>query len=148
MATIKPEGSMLFTREVSARDRMSWLARVTRAMSLKALAFPRRLLGSRWITRVFYALDRLPKTLRLLEVRYWRRWTVSVYYRRQDHAPPPSKITLRITNACNLRCVQCAQWGEAGVFRQMRPPTASPQLTTADWKRFIARLAPVCPHIY
>src|SRR5262249_47511499 len=57
-------------------------------------------------------------------------------------------ITLRMTNNCNLRCVQCAQWGERGVFKVPGRVRIAEEMTTEEWKRFIHRLAPHCPHIY
>lgn len=37
-------------------------------------------------------------------------------YRRDDGgcAVPPQQISVKITNACNLRCKTCGQWGETG----------------------------------
>lgn len=107
-----------------------------------------RLRMSRWATRGSFAVRRFRKCLRILEVRAVRAPLVRLYYRRRDYAPPPSMITLRTTNLCNLRCKQCAQWGEHGVFlRRVRPEPAR-DLSTAEWKRFIRRMARSCPHIY
>ena len=104
--------------------------------------------SNRWTIRIQFALRRLSKFLRILEVRYFRRWSVWLYYRHRDFAPPPSMVTLRMTNHCNLRCVQCAQWGERGVFKGPENPPTTRELSTEEWKNFIQRIAPYCPHIY
>ncbi len=107
-----------------------------------------RLWMSRWAIRGLFALQRFRKSLRILGVRAVRVSLVRLYFRHKDYAPPPSMITLRTTNLCNLRCKQCAQWGDNGVFlRDLRPEPAR-DLSTEDWKRFIRRMARSCPHIY
>jgi MoaA/NifB/PqqE/SkfB family radical SAM enzyme len=65
-----------------------------------------------------------------------------------DYAPPPQMITLRVSNSCNLRCRQCAQWGDKGVFLESEPARDSTDLSTEEWERFIGRAAEFCPHIY
>jgi MoaA/NifB/PqqE/SkfB family radical SAM enzyme len=103
---------------------------------------------TRWTLRAAYARNRLSKALKVLEVRLWRKPLVKVYYSRTDYAPAPCGITLRLTNHCNLRCVQCGQWGEHGVFTRPGRPIFRKEMSTAEWKAFIAKVAPVCPHIY
>jgi MoaA/NifB/PqqE/SkfB family radical SAM enzyme len=102
----------------------------------------------RWPIRARFAVLRFAKFVRILEVRYWRRWSVMLYYRHRDSAPPPSMVTLRMTNHCNLRCIQCAQWGDHGVFKRPDSPPTTRELSTEEWKVFIRRIAPYCPHIY
>jgi MoaA/NifB/PqqE/SkfB family radical SAM enzyme len=85
--------------------------------------------------------------LRLLEVRWLRKNLVRCYYRHRDYAPPPSMITLRMTNHCNLRCTQCGQWGENGAFHH-RPSAPQPELTTAQWLTFLEQMSGSCPHAY
>ena len=112
----------------------------------------RRLLSrarmTRWMLRASYARRRWSKALKVLEVRLWRKPLIKVYYSRTDYAPAPCGITLRMTHHCNLRCVQCGQWGEHGVFIRPGRPAFRNEMSTADWKTFIARVAQVCPHIY
>jgi MoaA/NifB/PqqE/SkfB family radical SAM enzyme len=82
-----------------------------------------------------------------MEVRYVRKQRVRWYYRHHDHAPPPSMITLRMTNQCNLRCTQCGQWGEHGAFHD-RTRAASRDLTTAQWQTLLDQMSASCPHVY
>jgi MoaA/NifB/PqqE/SkfB family radical SAM enzyme len=102
---------------------------------------------SRFALRLRYVRRHLAKALRLAEVRYLRENRVRWYYRHFDHAPPPSFITLRMTNHCNLRCIQCGQWGENGAFHDRDRP-ACHELTTAQWQTFLDQVSGVCPHVH
>jgi MoaA/NifB/PqqE/SkfB family radical SAM enzyme len=102
---------------------------------------------SRLALRLGYAVERFRKGLRLAEVRYVRKNQVRWYYRHRDYAPPPSMITLRVTNQCNLRCTQCGQWGENGAFHD-RDRARPRDLTTAQWQRFLDQMSGACPHVY
>jgi MoaA/NifB/PqqE/SkfB family radical SAM enzyme len=107
-----------------------------------------RLRMSRWTIRGAFAFHRFRKFLRILAVKAVRAPLVRLYFRHRDFAPAPAMITIRTTNLCNLRCKQCAQWGEHGVFlRDVRAEPAR-DLPTEGWKRFIRRMAWSCPHIY
>jgi MoaA/NifB/PqqE/SkfB family radical SAM enzyme len=101
----------------------------------------------RWMIRIFYLIDRLMKGWKLTKV-FWRKWMIHFIYRHTDVAPPPSMITLRVTNNCNLRCVQCGQWGQNGVYNHPHAGSHSRQLTTEEWKVFIDGMSSVCPHVY
>jgi len=44
-----------------------------------------------------------------------KRVTANLDYRfGNGHSAPFTQVDLKITNACNLRCKMCAQWGESG----------------------------------
>ena len=47
---------------------------------------------------------------------YVKHVTTRQEYRRDDSvcSAPPQQISVKITNACNLRCKTCGQWGETG----------------------------------
>ena len=107
-----------------------------------------RLPKTAWILRGCYALNRLSKAFRVLEVRLWRKPLIRFYYSRTDRAPAPCSVTLRLTSSCNLRCVQCGQWGDRGVFVQQGGSAFPKEMSTEDWRTVIARLAPFCGHIY
>src|SRR5215471_17672569 len=102
---------------------------------------------SRLALRLGYAFERFRKGLRLADVRYVRKNQVRWYYRHRDYAPPPSMITLLLTNQCNLRCTQCGQWGENGAFHD-RDRAWPRDLTTAQWQRFLDQMSNACPHVY
>ena len=91
---------------------------------------------------------RLGKYARLWATRSWRRLLVSSCYQYTDSAPPPHSAVLRVTNTCNLRCKQCGQWGDRGVFRVLEPSGVRDELSTDQWKSVLLRLTKFCPHIY
>jgi MoaA/NifB/PqqE/SkfB family radical SAM enzyme len=91
---------------------------------------------------------RVGKYARLWATRSWRRLLVSTWHQHTDRAPPPVSAVLRVTNTCNLRCKQCGQWGDHGVFRVLEPGTVRNELSTDQWKSVLLRLTKFCPHIY
>jgi hypothetical protein len=99
---------------------------------------------TRWTLRASYARNRLSKALKVLEVRLCWKPLIKLYYSRTDYALAPSGIILRLTSHCNLRCVQCGQSGEQGVFRRPGRAAFRKEMSTAEWKLFITRIAPVC----
>ncbi len=51
----------------------------------------------------------------------------------------PKKLSLTVTNVCNLRCRMCGQWSEDGYIRQAdRIP---PGMRLPDWKRLVDEAA-------
>jgi MoaA/NifB/PqqE/SkfB family radical SAM enzyme len=52
----------------------------------------------------------------------------------------PQSISFTITNACNLRCQMCGQWGEEGYIR-CQPERLKQEMKLADWKRLVDELA-------
>ena len=60
----------------------------------------------------------------------------------------PTTLIVRITNRCNLRCVQCGQWGERGVWRHGRPEQSSDELTTSEWIGLVDAHPRALSHIY
>ena len=52
----------------------------------------------------------------------------------------PRSVSLTITNACNLACRMCGQWGAEGYMRD-RPGAIRDELNLADWKRVVDELA-------
>ena len=92
---------------------------------------------------------RLGKYARLWAIRSWRRLLVSTWRQYTDSAPPPVSAVLRVTHTCNLRCKQCGQWGDRGVFRVLEHGAAArDELSTDQWNSVLSRLTKFCPHIY
>ena len=48
----------------------------------------------------------------------------------------PDKISLTITNVCNLRCKMCGQWSEEGYIKN-DPSNLKSEMTLEDWKKII-----------
>lgn len=51
----------------------------------------------------------------------------------------PPRVSLTVTNNCNLRCRMCGQWSETGYMRT--PAPARPAMTLDDWKRVVDEMA-------
>lgn len=78
-----------------------------------------------------------------------KRLTARFDYDRGDGISKPMKqVNLKITNACNLRCKTCAQWGEAGYM--IRQPTSVVRETVplAAYQRMVDDIALIRPWIY
>ena len=52
----------------------------------------------------------------------------------------PKYLSFTVTNACNLRCRMCGQWGDEGYLATGARPTAS-EMTIDDWKRLVDEAA-------
>ena len=50
----------------------------------------------------------------------------------------PKRVSLTITNNCNLRCRMCGQWSENGYVRRDGPGTP---MVLGDWKRIVDEMA-------
>lgn len=60
----------------------------------------------------------------------------------------PPLVTINVNRACNLRCVQCWEWGENGAFKGLDRATLAGELTLAEWEAFFDQLAAWQPYIY
>ena len=64
-----------------------------------------------------FPLFKTPRIIfRASKALYVKHVTTRQDYRRDDGvcSVPPQQISVKITNACNLRCKTCGQWGETG----------------------------------
>lgn len=62
--------------------------------------------------------------------------------------PPPVTITVRLTNRCNLRCIQCGQWGERGVYKESKKSFIFDELNTEQFKSFLNQVSHFKPYIF
>lgn len=71
------------------------------------------------------------------------------YSKENNIVEPPLVIIIRFTYKCNLRCVQCGQWGENGIFKQPgNEKLVIDELKIEELKRFIDQVAWFKPLIY
>ncbi len=63
-------------------------------------------------------------------------------------AAAPPLVTINVNYACNLRCVQCWEWGENGAFKNLPKETIARQLSNDQWDRFFEQLAEWRPYLY
>lgn len=80
-------------------------------------------------------------------------WTTKVRSARRlarpDHgAAPPPLVTINVNYACNLRCVQCWEWGENGAFKDLPKETIARQLSLAQWEALFDQLRSWRPYLY
>jgi radical SAM protein with 4Fe4S-binding SPASM domain len=89
--------------------------------------------------RILLKMAKCPSVMRFAARGLIRRHlTVNLHYNRKDNtSPPPLSYNLKITNACNLRCKMCAQWGERG-YNFARPSSDIKQtLPLETYKKMI-----------
>lgn len=67
---------------------------------------------------------------------------------RTADSPLPRSFNIRVTSHCNLRCVQCGQWGEEGCFDLHKEMADCPELSTKEWISFFDQYASNISHIY
>ena len=60
---------------------------------------------------------------------------------------PPVTVIIRITNRCNLRCIQCGLWGDSGFLKNMDKKFLKIELSTEHIKSFIEKIADFHPFI-
>src|SRR5947209_14772892 len=101
----------------------------------------RRQLQAIVTTRTDTCSGRMGRYARLCVTRWWRRLLVSTWFRYSDIAPPPVTTVLRITDTCNLRCRQCGQWGDRGVFTVLAPGSVRHDLSTEEWRQIVSRVS-------
>jgi radical SAM protein with 4Fe4S-binding SPASM domain len=80
-------------------------------------------------------------------------WTTKLRSARrlatEDHgAQRPPLVTININHACNLRCVQCWEWGENGAFKALDRATLANELPLAEWEAFFDQLAGWQPYLH
>jgi len=78
-----------------------------------------------------------------------KRLTVDLDYRRQDgYSAPMRQVDIKITNACNLRCKTCAQWGEAGYMLNAPSSVVKETVPLEVYKRLVDDIVGLKPWIY
>ena len=87
----------------------------------------------------------LPAALRLFTgtERYARKY----FNKKNLVAGKPISVTLRVTNQCNLRCIQCGQWGLRGVYKDMPKEEVERELKTEELIAFIKAVAWFRPYV-
>ena len=78
-----------------------------------------------------------------------KRFTVNFDYNRKDGSSRLMKqINLKITNACNLRCKTCGQWGETG-YMIGQPSSVVRETVPLDvYKKMVDEVSGIKPWIY
>ena len=60
----------------------------------------------------------------------------------------PPLVTINVNRACNLRCVQCWEWGEEGAYHQLPAAAFRDELSLAEWESLFDELAGWQPYLH
>jgi radical SAM protein with 4Fe4S-binding SPASM domain len=87
---------------------------------------------------------------RILKALYTKHFQAPREYRRGDGVSriPIQLVGIKITNACNLRCKTCAQWGETGYNFKRSGNQVKQVVPVEHYIRLCDRLAPHRPFYY
>jgi MoaA/NifB/PqqE/SkfB family radical SAM enzyme len=91
-------------------------------------------------------LDKPGKIPALIRLMSGVKWTS---FRRlaDDKSMPPISISIAVTYRCNLRCIQCGQWGETGWVKEKGVKFFENEMTTEQFKTFISDVASFRPYL-
>lgn len=106
---------------------------------------------NKYSKRLIKMLLRDPLKLRtMLKLKYTKtnEWRTKDYSIDKVSVKAPIVVAVRMSYACNLRCVMCNQWGENGAF--IKEPNKMPKraLSLEDWKVFFDDISKFYPYIY
>jgi radical SAM protein with 4Fe4S-binding SPASM domain len=60
----------------------------------------------------------------------------------------PPLMTLQVNKQCNLRCVQCWEWGDVGAYKTLGHAELRDELPTEIWKQLIVEATGWKPYLY
>jgi radical SAM protein with 4Fe4S-binding SPASM domain len=91
-----------------------------------------------------------PKKLRSLARMVYRTKILSAKgLRKENHSSHlPPLMTLQVNNVCNLRCVQCWEWGDNGAYKGWDAKTLKDEMSTAQWEDLIHQAGQWKPFLY
>lgn len=96
-----------------------------------------------------YALRSPSKIGSLLRMAYTTKVSSAKNLRREHFASaPPPLMTIQINNVCNLRCVQCWEWGDVGAYKEVDHQTLKDELSTEQWQGLIEEVSAWKPYLY
>src|SRR6185503_17376990 len=70
------------------------------------------------------------------------------YRWRDGGSAPPVQLDLKLADACNLRCVMCAQWGESGYNFARSAAEMKDLVPLPVYERLVDEVASVRPWVY
>ncbi len=96
-----------------------------------------------------YALRSPHKIGALLRMVYTTKLSSARGFRRKDFASSlPPLMTLQVNNLCNLRCVQCWEWGDNGAYKGADHKVLKDEMTTKQWETFLEEVSGWKPYLY
>lgn len=102
------------------------------------------------IERLGHYLFRSPDKIgSLLKLIYATKLSSAKGFRRKEFASAlPPLMTIQINNLCNLRCVQCWEWGDNGAYKEVEHQTLKDEMSTEQWETFIEEVSEWRPYLY
>lgn len=102
------------------------------------------------IERLGHYLLRSPDKIgSLLRMVYAAKLSSAKRFRRKEFASAlPPLMTIQINNLCNLRCVQCWEWGDNGAYKEVEHQTLKDEMSTEQWETFIEEVSEWRPYLY
>jgi radical SAM protein with 4Fe4S-binding SPASM domain len=96
-----------------------------------------------------YAVNSPNKLGSLAKMVYLTKISSARRLRRKNHASQlPPLMTLQVNNVCNLRCVQCWEWGDNGAYKSWDTKTLKEEMSTAQWESLIRQAGKWKPFLY
>lgn len=85
----------------------------------------------------------------LLRMAYATKFSSAKRFRREDFASSlPPLMTIQINNLCNLRCVQCWEWGDNGAYKEADHQILKDEMSTEQWETLIEEVSEWGPYLY
>jgi radical SAM protein with 4Fe4S-binding SPASM domain len=85
----------------------------------------------------------------LLKMVYATKFSSAKRFRRKHFASSlPPLMTIQINNLCNLRCIQCWEWGDNGVYKESDHKILKDEMSTKQWETFIEEVSVWKPYLY
>src|SRR5688500_10090516 len=96
-----------------------------------------------------YVLRSPDKIGSLLRMVYATKLSSAKGFRRKEFASSlPPLMTIQINNVCNLRCIQCWEWGDNGAYKEVEHKTLKDEMSTEQWETFIEEVSEWRPYLY
>lgn len=97
----------------------------------------------------YYFLCRPKKGLNIIKS-ILRRMIIDIFYRNKTVSFQPVTFVFRMTYNCNLRCIQCGQWGNKGVYIKSnnKENNLDKEISAKEWIDFIKKNTKDITHIY
>src|SRR4028119_2521782 len=96
-----------------------------------------------------YVLRSPSKIGSLVKMAYATEFSSAMGFRREHFASSlPPLMTIQINNVCNLRCVQCWEWGDQGSYKEVESKVLKDEMTTEQWETLIEEVSGWKPYLY
>lgn len=85
----------------------------------------------------------------LVKMAYATKFSSAKGFRQEGFASSlPPLMTIQINNVCNLRCVQCWEWGDQGSYKEVESKVLKDEMSTQQWETLIEEVSGWKPYLY